>query len=86
MTRDEIATRARKVVVEQLSNFGRDVPELTDATSFIDDLKMDSLDRVDLTMGLEDEFDVAISDEDADQLPTLGQVVDWLAKELAVSA
>ena len=46
----------------------------------IDDLGADSLDVVELIMSLEDEFGIAISDNDAAQLYTVGRIVDYLEK------
>ena len=49
-------------------------------TNLIDDLDADSLDVVELIMSLEDEFGIAISDNDAAQLYTVGRIVDYLEK------
>jgi len=49
-------------------------------TNLIDDLGADSLDVVELIMSLEDEFGIAISDNDAAQLYTVGRIVDYLEK------
>jgi acyl carrier protein len=51
---------------------------ITMETNLIDDLGADSLDVVELIMSLEDEFGIAISDEDAAQLYTVGRIVDYL--------
>ena len=53
---------------------------ITMDTNLIDDLGADSLDVVELIMSLEDSFGVAISDEDAAQLYTVGKIVDYLEK------
>ena len=53
---------------------------ITAETNLIDDLGADSLDVVELIMSLEDSFGVAISDEDAAQLYTVGKIVDYLEK------
>ena len=45
---------------------------------FIDDLGADSLDIVDLIMALEDEFDIEISDEDAEDIKTVKDIVDYI--------
>ena len=53
---------------------------ITMDTNLIDDLGADSLDVVELIMSLEDEFGIAISDNDAAQLYTVGRIVDYLEK------
>ena len=53
---------------------------ITPDTNLIDDLGADSLDVVELIMALEASFGIAISDEDAAQLYTVGRIVDYLEK------
>ena len=60
--------------------FEVDPESITMDTNLIDDLGADSLDVVELIMSLEDAFGVAISDEDAAQLYTVGKIVDYLEK------
>ena len=60
--------------------FEVDPESITMDTNLIDDLVADSLDVVELIMSLEDAFGVAISDEDAAQLYTVGKIVDYLEK------
>jgi acyl carrier protein len=60
--------RVKKVVVEQL-DVSED--EVTPDASFVEDLGADSLDVVELVMGLEEEFDVEIPDEDAEKITTV---------------
>ena len=60
--------------------FEVDPDSITADTSLIDDLGADSLDVVELIMSLEDAFGIAISDEDAAQLYTVGKIVDYLEK------
>lgn len=67
--------RVKKVVVEQLE-VGED--EVTPQASFIDDLGADSLDVVELVMGLEEEFDVEIPDEEAEKITTVQEAVDYI--------
>ncbi|MDN5317760.1 MAG: acyl carrier protein [Thermoanaerobacterium sp.] len=67
--------KIRDIIVEQL---GVDPEEVTMESSFIDDLGADSLDIVELIMALEEEFDVEISDEDAEKIKTVGDVVEYL--------
>jgi len=67
--------RVKKVVVDQL-DVNED--EVTAAASFVDDLGADSLDVVELVMGLEEEFDVEIPDEDAEKIATVDDAVKYI--------
>lgn len=67
--------RVKKVVVEQLE-VSED--EVTATASFIDDLGADSLDVVELVMGLEEEFDVEIPDEDAEKIATVADAITYI--------
>ena len=60
--------RVKNVIVDQLSV---DADEVTLEASFVDDLGADSLDVVELIMGLETEFDIEIPDEDAEKISTV---------------
>lgn len=51
---------------------------VTMESSFIDDLGADSLDIVELIMGLETEFDIEIPDEDAEKISTVGDAVNYI--------
>jgi len=63
--------RVKNVIVDQLSV---DADEVTLEASFVDDLGADSLDVVELIMGLETEFDIEIPDEDAEKISTVGYI------------
>lgn len=67
--------RVKNVIVDQLSV---DADEVTLEASFIDDLGADSLDVVELIMGLETEFDLEIPDEDAEKISTVGDAVEYI--------
>jgi acyl carrier protein len=75
MNREEALERVRGILVEQL---GVDEEQVTDDASFQGDLDADSLDLVELIMELEDQFGLKISDEDAQQISTVGQAVDYV--------
>ena len=67
--------RVKNVIVDQLSV---DADEVTLEASFVDDLGADSLDVVELIMGLETEFDIEIPDEDAEKISTVGDAVEYV--------
>lgn len=67
--------RVKKVLVEQL-DVSED--EVVPAASIIDDLKADSLDVVEIIMGLEEEFDVEIPDDDAEKITTVQQIINYV--------
>jgi acyl carrier protein len=67
--------RVKKVVVDQLDV---NADEVTTEASFVDDLGADSLDVVELVMGLEEEFDLEIPDEDAEKITTVGAAVSYI--------
>jgi acyl carrier protein len=66
------------IVSEQLS-----VPkeEITRASSFVDDLKADSLDVVELVMEFEDEFEITIPDDDYEKIRTVGDAIDYIEEK-----
>ncbi len=66
------------IVSEQL---GHPKEEITQESKFIDDLKADSLDIVELVMEFEDEFDVTIPDDDYDKIKTVGDVVGYITEK-----
>ena len=57
--------------------------EITSGASFTDDLGADSLDTVELIMEFEKEFDVTISDEDAERIQTVGDAISFLTEKTA---
>ena len=67
--------RVKKVIVEQL-DVSED--EVTPEASFVDDLGADSLDVVELVMGLEEEFDAEIPDEDAEKIARVQDAVKYI--------
>ena len=70
-----IEERVKKIVVEQL---GVKEDEVTPNASFVDDLGAASLDTVELVMALEEEFECEIPDEDAGQITTGKQAVNYV--------
>lgn len=67
--------KVKSVIVDQL---GVDESDVTMDTNFVDDLGADSLDIVELIMGLETEFDLEIPDEDAEKIATVGDAVNYI--------
>jgi acyl carrier protein len=70
-----IEERVKKIVVEQLSV---NESEVSNESSFVDDLGADSLDTVELVMALEEEFGTEIPDEDAEKITTVQQAIDYI--------
>jgi acyl carrier protein len=70
-----VETRVKEIVCEQL---GVSDDEVTPQASFIDDLGADSLDIVELVMALEEEYEIEISDEDAEKIKTFQDVVTYI--------
>ena len=75
----DILDRVTDIVVEELAV---DEEEVTAEASFIDDLGADSLDVVELIMAFEEEFDLEIPDEDAEDIATVQDVIDYLEENL----
>lgn len=73
----ETAEKVKSIIVEQL---GVPAEEVTDEASFIEDLGADSLDIVELIMALEEEYDIEISDEDAEKIQTVSDAVSYISE------
>ena len=69
----------KQIVCEQLSVKEEDI---TNASSFVDDLNADSLDTVELVMALEDEFETEIPDEEAEKITTVQEAIDYIKANL----
>ena len=76
----DILTRVKEIIVDKL---GIEESKITDEARFIEDLGADSLDTVELIMQFEEEFDIEISDEDAEDLTTIGKSVAYINDKLA---
>ena len=70
----EIADKVKQIIVDKL---GVDESEVTNEASFTNDLGADSLDTVELIMEFEKEFDLSIPDEQAENIQTVGQAVEY---------
>ena len=64
-------------------SLGADVSTMTAETSFKEDLGADSLDVFQIIMGLEEEFDIEIANEDAEKIVTVGDAVEQIKNALA---
>ncbi|MCA1795971.1 MAG: acyl carrier protein [Geobacteraceae bacterium] len=71
-----IEERVQKIVAEQL---GVEAEQVTMEASFMDDLGADSLDTVELVMALEEEFEIEISDEDAEKIQKVKDAVEYVS-------
>ena len=72
-----IDKRVKEIVAEQL---GVDEAQVTNEASFMEDLGADSLDTVELVMALEEEFDIEISDEDAEKIQNAQDAIDYITE------
>lgn len=71
----EIMDKVKKIIVDQL---GVEEEKVKENSSFVDDLGADSLDIVELIMAFEEEFDIEISDDDAEKIKIVGDVIHYL--------
>lgn len=70
--------RVAEIIVDQL---GCTKQEVVPEASFIDDLGADSLDIVELVMAMEEEFDLEIPDDAAEQIQTIGDAINYLRQK-----
>ena len=70
-----VEEKVKEIIVDQL---GVDENQVVTGASFIEDLGADSLDTVELVMALEEEFDVEISDEDAEKIYRVQDAIDYI--------
>lgn len=74
----ETFDQVKEVIVDKL---GVDEAKVVPEARFVEDLGADSLETVELIMGLEDKFGVSIADEDAEQIRTVQAAVDYIASK-----
>ncbi|MEH2312576.1 MAG: acyl carrier protein [Nostoc sp.] len=84
MSQTELFEKVKKIVTEQLSV--DDPTKITPQSKFMDDLGADSLDTVELVMALEEEFDIEIPDEAAEQIISVQDAVDYINNKVTASA
>ena len=73
-------TRIKEIIIDKL---GIEESKITLEARFIEDLGADSLDTVELIMQFEEEFDIEISDDDAEKLTTVKSSIDYITSKLA---
>jgi acyl carrier protein len=81
MKKEEILGRLKEIIMDRL-----DVEEdqIVPEASFVEDLGADSLDIVELIMGIEEEFDIEIPDEDAEKLTSVGEAMNYTLSKIEV--
>ncbi|MCI8410311.1 MAG: acyl carrier protein [Lachnospiraceae bacterium] len=72
--------KLQKIIMEVLNV---EADEITMETSFIDDLGADSLDLFQIIMGIEEEFEIEIANEEAEKIATVGDAVDQIKNAIA---
>lgn len=77
-----IAERITKIIVDKLAV---EANQVTEAASFTNDLGADSLDTVELIMEFEKEFDLAIPDEEAENIQTVGHAIEYVTANVESS-
>jgi len=73
----DVESKVKDIIVSQL---GVDADKVTPSATFVDDLGADSLDTVELIMAIEEEFDCEIPEEEAANISTVQEVIDFVAK------
>jgi acyl carrier protein len=76
----DTAAKVQEIIVDKL---GVDESDISRDASFTNDLGADSLDTVELIMEFEKEFNITIPDEDAEQIATVGDAIDYVEKKAA---
>ncbi len=74
---DTVQGRVIEIITEEL---GVEADKVTAEASFVEDLGADSLDTVELIMAFEEEFEIDIPDEDAEEMRTVGDAVAYIEK------
>ncbi|HIA13097.1 MAG TPA: acyl carrier protein [Flavobacteriales bacterium] len=71
----DVASQVKAIIVDKL---GVDESEVTPESSFTNDLGADSLDTVELIMEFEKEFNIAIPDDQAEKISTVGEAIAYI--------
>ncbi|MDP2497636.1 MAG: acyl carrier protein [Candidatus Palauibacterales bacterium] len=70
--------RVREIIANEL---GVEMEKVTEDANFVEDLGADSLDTVELVMAFEEEFEIEIPDEDAEEMQTVSDAIDYLSEK-----
>jgi acyl carrier protein len=77
--KEELLAKIAPIIAEQLKI---KPAEIKLSSRLIDDLSADSLDAVEIVMGIEEKFNVEIPDEEIDKIKTIEDIVDYLARKI----
>ena len=80
LDRDQVTAKVREHLAAELEV---NADEISESTSFRDDLDADSLDLYELVMELEDTYGISVSEEEASRIATVGDAVDFVVGRLA---
>lgn len=75
----DVELKVKSAVAEQL---GKNIDEISNEASFMEDLGADSLDLVELVMSFENDFGITIPDEDSAELTTVQKAIDYVSSKL----
>lgn len=79
MKMEEVKNKLKEIVMDRLN---AEEDQIKPEASFVEDLGADSLDIVELIMGIEEEFDIEIPDEDAEKLTTVEEAMNYVKSKL----
>ena len=77
LSREEVKEKVVEIINERLGSPDKTISE---ETTFVNDLGADSLDQVELVMELEDAFDLNIPDEEAENIQTVGDAINYIVE------
>ena len=81
MKKEEVMAKLVAIVSDRLDV---EADQVTPEKTFVEDLGADSLDIVELIMGIEEEFDIEIPDEDAEKLTSVGEAMNYTIAKIGV--
>ena len=79
--KDEVLARLKVIITDRLDV---EADQIVPEASFVEELGADSLDLVELIMGIEEEFDIEIPDEDAEKLTSVGEAMNYTLSKIGV--